>query len=142
MVDTLAIVRRSPRRSPSGVSLSPRRQARRRRAHRWSGISTGTERLLFHGRMPAFPGMGYPLVPGYETRRRDRRGRTAIAPSGRAEGFRSRRALLWPCARIVRGAASHLVTAAARIVPVSESLEDNGDLARSRGNGLSRARRR
>ncbi len=31
-----------------------------------SGISTGTERLLFCGEMPAFPGMGYPLVPGYE----------------------------------------------------------------------------
>jgi 3-hydroxyethyl bacteriochlorophyllide a dehydrogenase len=34
---------------------------------RWSGISTGTERLLWSGRMPHFPGMGYPLVPGYET---------------------------------------------------------------------------
>ena len=33
----------------------------------WSGISTGTERLLWNGRMPAFPGMGYPLVPGYES---------------------------------------------------------------------------
>ena len=33
----------------------------------WSGISTGTERLLWSGRMPDFPGMGYPLVPGYET---------------------------------------------------------------------------
>ena len=32
----------------------------------WTAISTGTERLLFEGRMPAFPGMGYPLVPGYE----------------------------------------------------------------------------
>ena len=32
----------------------------------WSGISTGTERLLWTGRMPDFPGMGYPLVPGYE----------------------------------------------------------------------------
>lgn len=32
----------------------------------WSGISTGTERLLWSGRMPTFPGMGYPLVPGYE----------------------------------------------------------------------------
>ncbi|MDY8108477.1 chlorophyll synthesis pathway protein BchC [Fulvimarina sp. 2208YS6-2-32] len=31
-----------------------------------SGISTGTERLLFTGEMPPFPGMGYPLVPGYE----------------------------------------------------------------------------
>ena len=34
---------------------------------RWSGISTGTERLLYTGRMPSFPGMGYPLVPGYES---------------------------------------------------------------------------
>jgi len=31
----------------------------------FSGISTGTERLLWSGRMPPFPGMGYPLVPGY-----------------------------------------------------------------------------
>ena len=33
----------------------------------WSGVSTGTERLLYTGQMPMFPGMGYPLVPGYET---------------------------------------------------------------------------
>ncbi len=33
----------------------------------WSGISTGTERLLWNGRMPHFPGLGYPLVPGYES---------------------------------------------------------------------------
>ena len=32
-----------------------------------SGISTGTEKLLWTGRMPMFPGMGYPLVPGYES---------------------------------------------------------------------------
>ena len=32
-----------------------------------SGISTGTERLLCSGRMPHFPGMGHPLVPGYES---------------------------------------------------------------------------
>ncbi|MEJ2026281.1 MAG: alcohol dehydrogenase catalytic domain-containing protein, partial [Limibacillus sp.] len=32
----------------------------------WSGISGGTERLLWSGTMPAFPGMGYPLIPGYE----------------------------------------------------------------------------
>lgn len=31
-----------------------------------SGISTGTEKLFWSGRMPPFPGMGYPLVPGYE----------------------------------------------------------------------------
>src|ERR1041384_2921908 len=33
----------------------------------WSGISTGTEKLLWSGRMPPFPGLGYPLVPGYES---------------------------------------------------------------------------
>ncbi|MEO1573973.1 MAG: alcohol dehydrogenase catalytic domain-containing protein, partial [Pseudomonadota bacterium] len=33
----------------------------------FSGISTGTERLLWTGTMPAFPGLAYPLVPGYET---------------------------------------------------------------------------
>ncbi len=33
----------------------------------FSGISAGTERLLWEGAMPSFPGMGYPLVPGYET---------------------------------------------------------------------------
>ncbi|MEM9425265.1 MAG: chlorophyll synthesis pathway protein BchC [Pseudomonadota bacterium] len=31
-----------------------------------SGISTGTEKLFYSGKMPPFPGMGYPLVPGYE----------------------------------------------------------------------------
>lgn len=34
---------------------------------RWSGISTGTEKMLWDGTMPTFPGMGYPLVPGYES---------------------------------------------------------------------------
>ena len=33
----------------------------------YSGVSTGTERLFWNGEMPFFPGMGYPLVPGYET---------------------------------------------------------------------------
>lgn len=31
-----------------------------------SGVSTGTEKLFWSGDMPPFPGMGYPLVPGYE----------------------------------------------------------------------------
>ncbi len=49
----------------------------------FSGISTGTERLLWTGDMPGFPGMGYPLVPGYETV-----ARVSKAPkgSGLAEG--------------------------------------------------------
>lgn len=34
---------------------------------RFSGVSSGTEKMLYEGTMPAFPGMRYPLVPGYET---------------------------------------------------------------------------
>ncbi len=33
----------------------------------YTGISTGTERLLFSGTLPPHLGLGYPLVPGYET---------------------------------------------------------------------------
>ncbi len=33
----------------------------------YTGISTGTERLLYTGTMPPFPGLAYPLVPGYES---------------------------------------------------------------------------
>ncbi len=33
----------------------------------FSGISSGTEKMLYEGTMPTFPGMQYPLVPGYET---------------------------------------------------------------------------
>lgn len=33
---------------------------------RHSGISAGTEKLFWSGEMPPFPGMGYPLIPGYE----------------------------------------------------------------------------
>lgn len=44
-----------------------------------TGISAGTERLFYDGAMPPFPGMGYPLVPGYETV-----GRVVDAPAGAA----------------------------------------------------------
>ena len=66
-MDTLAIVLDTPR----AVALRPLALVEPEAgdavieiAH--SGISTGTERLLWSGGMPAFPGMGYPLVPGYE----------------------------------------------------------------------------
>ena len=67
----------------------------------WSGISTGTERLLWSGRMPPFPGMGYPLVPGYElVGRVTQAGDPARSRS--AARLRSRRALLRRGARPVR----------------------------------------
>lgn len=94
----------------------------------WSGISTGTERLLWTGRMPEFPGMGYPLVPGYESV-----GRVVVAgeASGRTEG----QTVFVPganCYGSVRGlfggAASRVVVPGARVVPIAASLGEEGVL--------------
>ncbi len=60
----------------------------------WSGISTGTERLLWQGRMPHFPGMGYPLVPGYEAVGRIVAGAARQRASDRRCGVRAGRQLL------------------------------------------------
>ena len=49
------------------LSLSAMGAADVRVRTHFSGISTGTERLFYTGEMPPFPGMGYPLVPGYES---------------------------------------------------------------------------
>ncbi len=94
----------------------------------WSGISTGTERLLYDGRMPAFPGMGYPLVPGYETvgRVREAGPDAAVAPGTLvfvpgANCYGAVRGLFG-------GAASRIVTAGARVVPVPESLGERATL--------------
>ena len=94
----------------------------------WSGISTGTERLLWTGRMPPFPGMGYPLVPGYEAVGRV----TAAGPdAGVAVGAR----VFVPgatCFGDVRGlfgaSSSRLVVAGNRTVPIDEDLGDRGIL--------------
>ena len=94
----------------------------------WSGISTGTERLLWSGRMPPFPGLGYPLVPGYETV-----GRVTKAPKGAglSEGDR----VFVPganCYQDVRGlfggAAKHLIVPAARVVKLDPSSDERGVL--------------
>lgn len=67
-MNTLAIVLKAPFEfSLDRVSLIPAGPDDLVIDVEFSGISTGTERLLWNGRMPAFPGMGYPLVPGYES---------------------------------------------------------------------------
>ncbi|KQP58505.1 MULTISPECIES: chlorophyll synthesis pathway protein BchC [unclassified Methylobacterium] len=97
-------------------------------AVRWSGISTGTERLLWSGRMPPFPGMGYPLVPGYESV-------GEVVEAGEGSGLRVGQTVFVPGARcfgpvrgLFGGAASHLVSAGSRLVPVDASLGERGIL--------------
>jgi 3-hydroxyethyl bacteriochlorophyllide a dehydrogenase len=94
----------------------------------WSGISTGTERLLFTGRMPPFPGLDYPLVPGYESVGRVR---TAGPTSGRTEG----ELVFVPGARcytdargLFGGAARHLIVPGTRATPLADSLGDHAAL--------------
>ena len=94
----------------------------------WSGISTGTERLLWSGKMPEFPGMGYPLVPGYESvgrvvdagvDARSRIGEWVFVPG--ANCYRQARGLFG-------GSASRVVLPGVRAIPVAESLGANGVL--------------
>ena len=92
----------------------------------WSGISSGTERLLWSGRMPNFPGMGYPLVPGYETVARVRQA---------AEGFAEGDLVFVPganCYKDVRGlfggAAARIVLPATRAVKLDGIADEEGIL--------------
>lgn len=94
----------------------------------WSGISTGTERLLWSGRMPAFPGMGYPLVPGYESVGRVRSGGRR---AGHREGdlvFVPGAACFGPVRGLFGGAAATLVVPGARAVAVPPQLGEQATL--------------
>jgi bacteriochlorophyllide a dehydrogenase len=67
VMETLAVVLDRPRRlAVRRVALDAPGSADLVVRVHWTGISAGTERLLWAGHMPAFPGMGYPLIPGYE----------------------------------------------------------------------------
>jgi len=94
----------------------------------WSGISTGTERLLWTGRMPPFPGMGYPLVPGYESVGRVTQ---AGADSGRREGdqvFVPGAKCFGPVRGLFGGAASRLVVPGSRVTAIDGALGQRGVL--------------
>ncbi len=94
----------------------------------WSGISSGTEKLLWTGRMPSFPGMGYPLVPGYESvgrivdagaDARDRIGEWVFVPG--ANCYRDARGLFG-------GTARRVIVAGARAIPIDRRLGRDGVL--------------
>ncbi len=93
-----------------------------------SAISTGTEKLLWTGQMPPFPGMGYPLVPGYEAV-----GEVIEARPGAA--FRAGDRVFVPGADCYEGArglfgaaASHVVSASERLVKIDAGHGANGAL--------------
>ena len=95
---------------------------------RWTGVSTGTEKLLYTGAMPMFPGMGYPLVPGYETI-------GTVVSAGPDSGIAVGAQVFVPgahCYGQVRGlhggAASRIVAAGARVTPLKSDLGDSGVL--------------
>lgn len=94
----------------------------------WSGISTGTERLLWDGRMPAFPGLQYPLVPGYESVGR-------VIETGSDVSLQVGDLVFVPGSRAytdVQGlfgaTADHLVVEASRLTPVEDSLGEKAVL--------------
>jgi len=94
----------------------------------WSGISTGTEKLLWSGRMPTFPGMGYPLVPGYESIGR-------VVEAGAKSGRRAGQRVFVPgsnCYQGARGlfggASSRVVVSGRKATPVDESLGERAIL--------------
>ena len=95
---------------------------------RHSGISTGTEKLFWQGTMPPFPGMGYPLVPGYESF-------GEVVEAGSDTGFRTGETVFVPganCYEEVRGlfggAAQVLVTPAARVSRLDAATGPTGAL--------------
>lgn len=128
-METMAVVLQGPEQlAVSRLDLSPPGRDDVVVDIEWSGISTGTERLLWSGRMPTFPGMGYPLVPGYESVGR-------IASAGPDSGRRVGEKVFVPGARcfgtvrgLFGGAASRLVVPSAKALPIAESLEERGVL--------------
>jgi 3-hydroxyethyl bacteriochlorophyllide a dehydrogenase len=94
-----------------------------------SGISTGTEKLFWLGTMPAFPGMGYPLVPGYESF-------GEVVEAGPETGFRVGDHVFVPGANcyagnvrgLFGGAAQRLVTPAARVCALDAGAGPMGAL--------------
>ncbi len=94
----------------------------------FSGISTGTEKLLWTGRMPTFPGMGYPLVPGYESVGQ-------VVQAGARSGLQVGEQVFVPganCFGPVRGlfggAAARLVVPGKRLVTVNPALGERAVL--------------
>lgn len=86
----------------------------------YSGISTGTEKLFWSGRMPAFPGMGYPLVPGYEATGEVVEGAGMLRPGDRV--FVPGASCFGPVRGLFGGSARRLVASADRAIRVDPGV--------------------
>ncbi|MEQ9241657.1 chlorophyll synthesis pathway protein BchC [Roseovarius indicus] len=93
-----------------------------------SGISTGTEKLFWSGKMPPFPGMGYPLVPGYESA-------GEVIEAGANTGFKVGDTVFVPGADcfdgaygLFGGATQRLVTTAGRVTRIDAGHGAEGAL--------------
>lgn len=128
-MDTIAVVLEQPERlTLSRLDLQPPGDGDVVVDIEWSGISTGTEKLLWSGRMPHFPGMGYPLVPGYESVGRVREvGTQASVPVG-ARVFVPGARCFGEVRGLFGGAAARLVVPGSRIFPIDETLGDRAVL--------------
>ncbi len=94
----------------------------------YTGISTGTERLLWNGTMPAFPGMGYPLVPGYETVGRVVRAGDDASLKVGTRVFVPGSQCFTDARNLFGGSASRLVVPATRAMAMEASLGERGVL--------------
>ena len=128
-METLAVVFEEPERlAVRSLTLVTPSAADVVVAMRWSGISTGTEKLLYTGRMPHFPGLAYPLVPGYEGvgeiveagAEAGRRVGQLVYVAG-SKGFQEARGLFG-------GQASHVVVPGAKTIPLDDAVGEQGAL--------------
>lgn len=128
-MEALAVILEAPRQlALRPLGLSPMGPSDLLVETHWSGISTGTEKLLWTGEMPHFPGMGYPLVPGYESvgrvvdagdEVRGRIGDWVFVPG--ANCYSEAKGLFG-------GTAKRLIVPSARAFPIAESLGADGIL--------------
>ena len=128
-METLAVVVEEPERvTLRSLTLTPCQADDVVVSIDFSGISMGTEKLMYNGSMPMFPGMGYPLVPGYEAvgtvvdagaNVTAMIGKTVFVPgSSKFEGARG----------LFGGQAKTLITGAARVIPLPAELHEKAVL--------------
>lgn len=128
-MDTTAVILSAPRQLSLGeLTLTPPGPRDLVVDIHYSGISTGTEKLFWTGEMPPFPGMGYPLVPGYESA-------GEVVEAGADTSFKPGDHVFVPGANcydgafgLFGGASRRLVTAADRVTKIDPAMGAEGAL--------------